>query len=74
MLNAYIPMVFNNIGFAYFVFALVDAAGAYAHLVSYVITAVAGNVIVNGGCVLIIFAISSYFNKTKKDELTIQEG
>jgi hypothetical protein len=58
------PMVFNNIGFAYFVIALINAAAAYSKISDYIISAVAGNIIVNGIAVLIIIGLTKYLAKT----------
>ncbi|WP_066304396.1 hypothetical protein [Bacillus sp. FJAT-29814] len=62
-LHPILPKVFNNIGFAFFTIALIDAAGAYSHITGYIVSAVAGNLIVNGVAVLIIIELMKYFTK-----------
>jgi hypothetical protein len=62
-LHPIFPKVFNNIGFAFFTIALIDAAGAYSHITGYIVSAVAGNLIVNGIAVLIIMELMKYFTK-----------
>jgi hypothetical protein len=58
------PIVFYNIGFAYFTIALINAAAAYSKITDYILSAVAGNLIVNGIAVLIIIGLTKYFAKT----------
>jgi hypothetical protein len=61
-LHPIFPKVFNNIGFAYFTIALIDAATAYSNITGYVVSAVAGNIIANGVAVLIILGFTKYFS------------
>lgn len=62
-LHPIFPKIFNNIGFAFFTIALIDAAGAYSHITGYIVSALAGNLIVNGVAVLIIIELMKYFTK-----------
>ena len=62
-LHPILPRFFNNIGFAYFLIALINPTAAYGHIVGYVSSVVAGNIIVNGVAVLIIIGLTKYFSK-----------
>ena len=50
LLNPYLPMFFNNVGFCYFIIALIDAETAVANLPKYLFSLLLGSVILNLGC------------------------
>lgn len=50
LLNPYLPMFFNNVGFCYFIIALIDAESAVAKLPQYLLSLLLGSIILNLGC------------------------
>lgn len=50
LLNPYLPMFFNNVGFCYFIIALIDAETAVANLPKYLFSLLLGSLILNLGC------------------------
>ena len=50
LLNPYLPMFFNNVGFCYFIIALIDAETAVANLPKYLLSLLLGSLILNLGC------------------------
>ncbi len=50
LLNPYLPMFFNNVGFCYFIIALIDAESAVAMLPQYLLSLLLGSIILNLGC------------------------
>lgn len=50
LLNPYLPVFFNNVGFCYFIIALIDAESAVSKLPIYLLSLLLGSVILNLGC------------------------
>ena len=50
LLNPYLPVVFNNVGFCYFIVALIDAESAITKLPVYLLSLLLGSLILNLGC------------------------
>lgn len=50
LLNPYLPMFFNNVGFCYFIIALIDAETAVSNLPKYLLSLLLGSLILNLGC------------------------
>ena len=50
LLNPYLPIFFNNVGFCYFIIALIDAESAVAMLQKYLLSLLLGSIILNLGC------------------------
>ncbi len=63
VLHAYVPLVINNISFAYFSITLISAELAIVNAPKYIVCSLFGNLIANGGCVLIITLLSKHFAK-----------
>ena len=53
-LNPICPMVFNNVGFCYFIISLIDAKNAVAELPELLISLALGSVILNLGCIALL--------------------
>ena len=60
----YMPIVFNNVGFCYFIIALIDSKTAVANLPKYLYSLALGCVILNLGCIAILKLYTS--SKKKK--------
>ena len=70
ILHPYAPKVLNNVGFAYLTVACVDTTAFATHLPQFFITFIAGSVIFNGVCVLLMkpakaLAVKSAAKETK---------
>lgn len=52
--HPYVPVVFNNVGFIYFIVAFVEKEHTVSMLPSYVLSLLAGSVILNLGCAFLI--------------------
>lgn len=52
--NPYLPMVFNNVGFIYFIVSFVQTDKIITSLPSHLISLLAGSVILNLGCIVLI--------------------
>lgn len=50
LLKPYLPVVFNNVGFCYFIVALIDAESAITKLPVYLLSLLLGSLILNLGC------------------------
>ncbi len=50
LLNPYLPVFFNNVGFCYFIIALIDAESAIAKLPIYLLSLLLGSICLNLGC------------------------
>ncbi len=50
LLNPYLPVFFNNVGFCYFIVALIDAETAATKLPVYLLSLLCGSIILNLGC------------------------
>lgn len=54
LLNPYLPMVFNNVGFIYLIIAFVEADYVVAKLPSYLLSLLLGSLILNLGCTFLL--------------------
>lgn len=63
ILNSYIPYLFNNVAFAYFTIGLIDATTSFSHLLTYTLGGIFGNIIVNGGALLIMNLVIARLTK-----------
>lgn len=63
ILHPIFPRLFNNCGFAYFVVALINSETAFVNMIPYMVSTVAGHLIVNTGTVAIIIIMSRCINK-----------
>lgn len=50
LLHPYLPVFFNNVGFCYFIIALIDAESAVSKLPIYLLSLLCGSIILNLGC------------------------
>ena len=50
LLNPYLPVLFNNVGFCYFIIALIDAEAAVQKLPIYLLSLLLGSIFLNLGC------------------------
>lgn len=50
LLNPYLPVFFNNVGFCYFIIALIDAETAVEKLPIYLLSLLLGSICLNLGC------------------------
>ena len=50
LLNPYLPVFFNNVGFCYFIISLIDAESAITKLPVYLLSLLLGSIILNLGC------------------------
>ena len=72
ILHPYAPKVLNNVGFAYLTVACIDSAAFAAHLPLFFGVYIAGSLVFNGGCVLLMkparyLAARSVKNDVKAD-------
>lgn len=54
--NPYLPMIFNNVGFIYFIVSFIDTSTAVSNLPSHLISLLAGSLILNLGCAVLLNA------------------
>lgn len=54
LLNPVCPMVFNNVGFCYFIISLINSSNAVEELPSNIVSLVAGSICLNLGCIGIL--------------------
>lgn len=54
--NPYFPMIFNNVGFIYFIVSFVQSDKIVANLPSHLVSLLAGSVILNLGCSVLLTA------------------
>ncbi len=67
MLNPYLPVFFNNVGFCYFIIALIDSSSAVSRLPYYLLSLLLGSLILNLGCSGLL---SLYTKSMKKKAVT----
>ncbi len=63
LLHPYLPVFFNNVGFCYFIIALIDAETAVSKLPIYLLSLLCGSIILNLGCSALL---SLYMKSAKK--------
>ncbi len=61
--NPYLPMIFNNVGFCYFIVSLIDSKSTIEHLPSNLVSLLLGSLILNLGC---SFLLTLYIKNKKK--------
>ena len=61
--GAYCPTVFNSVGFAYFMVGLIDPGTTFAHLGTYMVGGLLGNLLINGTAALLIQYMIRHFQK-----------
>lgn len=54
LLNPYFPVLFNNVGFCYFIIALIDSETAISNLPKYLLSLLLGSICLNLGCSLLL--------------------
>lgn len=50
LLNPYLPVFFNNVGFCYFIISLINAKAAVEKLPVYLLSLLLGSIFLNLGC------------------------
>lgn len=54
--NPYLPMIFNNVGFIYFIVSFVNTETVISDLPSHLVSLLAGSLILNLGCTVLLNA------------------
>ncbi len=63
LLNPYLPLFFNNVGFIYLIIAFVEADYVVAKLPSYLLSLLLGSLILNLGCTFLLNAYTKAMTK-----------
>ena len=66
LLNPVCPMVFNNVGFCYFIICLINSSTAVQDLPSNIVSLAAGSVCLNLGCMAILTLYKKHMAKKRK--------
>ena len=61
--NPYLPMVFNNVGFIYFIVSFVKTDEVITKLPSHMLSLLLGSVILNIGCSVLLNAYKKKLSK-----------
>ncbi len=61
--NPYLPMIFNNVGFIYFIVSFVQTDKIVTNLPSHLVSLLAGSVILNLGCSVLLTAYKKSLSK-----------
>lgn len=72
ILHPVLPTVLNNVGFVYFIAALIDPSSVLKETPALMLSLVVGGIVINGGAILIHNFVVDYYRRKATAETAVQ--